>query len=154
MKRLALAGFGALLVAMIVLSPLAAHAATTAPVSTQYQHIANTWNAPNSTYPDCSATVTTLCLSSYTYTATPPANTGGPSVATVPNGGIGAGAQVSYTWGPGGFLYCGAWTLSVVANYVDSTGASVSSSADTANVTVQCPLAPSPATGLSGTLGP
>ena len=131
---------------------LSAYGAT--PVSTQYQHIQNTWNAPNSTYPDCSATVTTSCLSSYTYTATPPAGTGGPAITTVPNGGIASGAQVSYLWGPGGFLFCGTWNLSVVANYVDSSGASVSSSAVTATTAVSCPLAPSPVTGLNSTPAP
>lgn len=131
---------------------LLASLGTAQTLSNQYQHINNTWNAPNSTYPDCSTTVLKSCLNTYTYTAVPPS--GSTVIATVPNGSILAGAQVSYQWGPGSFLVCGTWNLSVVANYIDSTGAVVSSSADTAQTVVPCPLAASPATGLASTPAP
>jgi hypothetical protein len=137
------------LVASCVLA-MAAHAAT--PMSTQYQHIKNTWVVPNSTYPNCSATVAVACLNSYTYTAVDP--NGSPNIVTLPNGGIASGASFGYTWGPGGFLYCGTWSTSVVVNYIDSTGASVSSTAISTTAAVACPLVPSPATGLGSTPAP
>lgn len=146
--RKALLLFG--LVAAIALAPFVAHAAT--PASTQYQHINATWNAPNSTYPDCSSTVTLNCLNTYTYTLTDP--NGSPSIITVPNGGIAAGGLVAYNWTPGGYLYCGTWTLSVVANFVDGSSQTVASSADTVNVAVSCPLVASPVTNLKGTPAP
>ncbi len=126
--------------------------AATAPASNQYQHIKNTWNVPGSAYPDCSTTVTTSCLSSYAFTAVDP--TGASNVATVPNGGIAAGGVVSYTWGPGGYLYCGTWSTSVVAVYLDSSGASVSSSPVTSTAAVPCPLVASPAADLVSTPAP
>jgi hypothetical protein len=124
----------------------------TKPVSNQYQHINNTWNVPNSTYPDCTATVTLNCLSTYTYTATDPY--GAASINTVPNGLLLAGATFAYNWTPGSFLYCGTWTASVVANYIDGSGAGVSSTADTVTVAVSCPLVASPVTNLKVTLAP
>lgn len=124
----------------------------TKPVSNQYQHINSTWNAPNSTYPDCSTTVTKDCLSSYTFSATDPF--GASTLVTVPNGGIAAGGLVAYNWTPGSFLYCGGWTVSVVTNYIDDVGAGASSSAATVPATVSCPLVASPATNLKVTVAP
>lgn len=126
--------------------------AATPVASTQYQHIKNTWNVPNSTYPDCSTTVTTSCLNTYTFTATDP--NGGANIVTVPNGGIAAGGAFTYSWGPGSYLYCGTWTTSVVANYLDSGGVAVSSSAISTTAAVPCPLVASPATGLVSTPAP
>lgn len=123
--------------------------ATTPPLSNQYQHIKNVWNAPNSTYPDCSATVTLGCLDTYTFTAVGPA--GGNNIITVANGAIPAGGLVTYIYGPGSFLYCGTWSTSVTANYRDDSGASVQSTPATATVNVPCPLVASPATNLIST---
>jgi hypothetical protein len=134
-----------LALALLLCAP-ALHAATP-PGSTQYQHINSTWSAPNTTYPVCSATVKTYCLSSYTLNNIDPY--GNPSIITVPNGGIPAGGAVSYSWTPGGYLYCGAWTVSVTANYLDGTGSGVTSSTVSTTVQVSCPLTPSPVTGLS-----
>jgi hypothetical protein len=128
-------------------SALFATAAT--PVSNQYTKIVSAWNAPASTYPDCSATVTTYCLSTYTFTATSP--TGSNAILTVANGGIPAGGAVSYTYAPGGYLYCGTWGISVTANFIDGSGAGVSSSPVAITLAVPCPLTPSPVTGLSAT---
>lgn len=140
-----------ILAVAVVMYAASAFAAT--PVaSNKYQHISNTWNAPNSTYPDCTSIGSVACLDTYTFMAAPPAGTGGAtSIITVPNGGIAAGGVVSYLYGPGGYLYCGTWTVSVVANYRDDAGASVQSSADSATVVVPCPLTASPATNLVST---
>lgn len=129
-----------------------AHAATP-PVSNKYQHIYYTWVAPNSTFPDCSATVTSSCLSNYTLSQTPPSGVAAVTL-TIANGSVAAGGTVSYVYGPGGFLYCGTWNVSVVANYLDEAGATVPSAAFPATVAVPCPLAASPVTGLLGTPAP
>lgn len=126
---------------------ICAHAQT---ASNQYQHILSTWNVPNTTLPNCSASVTTNCLSSYTYTATDPY--GHPNIVTV--GLASTNGVVSYNFGPGGYLWSGTWNLSVVANYLDSTGATATSSATPAQVVVPAPFVPSPPSGLKGTLQP
>jgi hypothetical protein len=125
-----------------------AHAATPT-LSNKYQHISYTWNAPNSTYPNCSATVTSSCLNNYTLSQIMPS--GAAVLLTIPNGGVVAGGIVAYLYGTtGAYLQCGTWNANVVANYLDDTGATISSSPNATTLAVACPLVASPATGLVG----
>jgi hypothetical protein len=139
---------------LLILCLVAAFASAATPVaSNQYQHINYTWLAPNSTYPACSTTVTSSCLNNYTLTQAAPGGTSN-IILTVANGGVAAGGSVAYSYGPGGYLYCGTWGANVVANYLDSSGATVSSNAVATTVAVPCPLVASPATSLAGTPAP
>lgn len=119
-------------------------------LSNKYQHIGNTWNAPNSTYPACSATVTSSCLRDYTFTAKDPTG----KVNSVTVGLTNTNGVVSYSWGPGGYLYVGSWQTSVVANYLDDTGAVVSTAPLASGVTVPAPFVASPPSGFTSTLQP
>lgn len=119
------------------------YAQTTPPAST-YHTIAESWTAPvswngtGSSVP-CSATVTTYCVSGYTETITPPPGVTGTTVVNA--------TTTSYSWAPGGPLYCGTWNISVVANWLDGSGAPAVSAPLTGTTVVSCPFIASPATG-------
>lgn len=117
--------------------------------------ISSTWNAPvdsvtgNAAPTLCSATVKLSCLSSYTETFQPPASTGaGPTAVTVANN------LTTSTWRPGGPLYCGVWTLTLVANWVDNLGGTSPSTPITTTATETCSVTtkPNPPTNLKATL--
>lgn len=131
-------------------SALIAQAAT--PLPSAYKNLRGDWFAPNTTYPLCSASVTTYCLNSYTFTATDP--NGGNTILSVPTGGILPGGAMFYVYTPGGFLYCGPWAVAVTANYLDGTGAGVSATPVSTTATAPCPLTASPATSLKVTFQP
>lgn len=120
------------------------------PPASIYHTITETWAAPanwNGTGPSipCSGTVTTLyCVSSYTETLTPPPGVAGSIILTVP------GSSVSNPWAPGGALYCGTWSISVVANWIDGTGTPVASAPLTGTTNVACPFTANPATAIKG----
>jgi hypothetical protein len=121
------------------------HAQTT-PAESIYHTINESWTAPvswNGTGPSvpCSATVTTYCVSGYTETLTPPVGVTGTNVLAV--------TTTSYSWSPGGALYCGTWTVSVVANWLDGNGVAAVSAPLTGITVVSCPFTASPATGLT-----
>jgi hypothetical protein len=144
-------GMRKLLLLALLLVPTALLSQT---ASTQYQHIKSTWTQPNSTYPSCSATVTSSCLTGYSLILTPPTGTGTanaipPCTPTVASNCI--GNVLTYTWGPGGYLYAGTWNVSLAAVYLDPTGTLVSSSAVTTTTVVPSPFVPSPAGGVSAT---
>jgi hypothetical protein len=75
--------------------------------SNQYQHIAWKWIAPATSLPTCSAAVTQACVKDYVLTLTDPS-----SVAQTPI--TVAWPNTAYTYGPGGFLFCGTWKASMV----------------------------------------
>lgn len=117
------------------------------PSLSQYHTITEQWGAPASwngtgVSVPCSASVTTYCVSGYTETLTPPPGSPIGAILLTPSG-------VVYSWSPsgGGALYCGTWSVSIVANWLDGSGAPVSSAAITGTTPVPCPFTASPATG-------
>ena len=123
--------------------------AQTAPPASIYHTMTESWTAPlswsgtGSSVP-CSTTLQTYCVSSYTETLTPPQGVTGTIVLTAPT--------TSYAWAPGGFLYCGEWTVSVVANWRDGNGAAAVSLPLVGTEVVPCPFTASPATALTNKL--
>lgn len=126
---------------MLALSLLAgAVHAQAVPAASIYKTLTATWSAPISSVP-CSATVTTNCVSGYTETITPPAGVTGTTAVT--------STTTSYAWSPGGLLYCGTWGISLVANWLDGSGAAATSAPITASAVAACPFIPNPATAVS-----
>ena len=134
--------------AVLALATLA-HAQT--PAAGTDHGLSGTWIAPT-------GYSSTLTLNGYTATITPPpgvnnvvtiAQCSGTATANC----IATGAT-SFAWMPGGTIYCGQWTISVVANYTDSTGAAQVSAPLTTTVSEACPLVLSPVTGLTVTTIP
>lgn len=121
--------------------------------------ISATWTAPSG-QTACSSTVTKSCLLGYTETITPPAGVQGSNViadCTLTNSPLPCIAAVatSNAWAPvPGPLYCGAWSVTLVANYLDASGNPVASSSISATVTEPCPFVPAAPTGLVITLTP
>src|SRR5215469_5725937 len=84
---------------------------------------------------NCSTTTLTNCISSYSGAFTPPQNQT-VAVITIPTamcsgtaitGCIASGTGVStgpfvVVWRPGGKLYCGQWSISLTANWIDGNG--------------------------------
>jgi hypothetical protein len=138
--------FSALL--FVALAVVAAHGQT---ASDKYQHIKSTWTAPNSTYPNCTSTVASSCLTGYALTFIAPAGVN-PTTAIppcVPGVTTNCVGPVStYTWGPGGYLYAGTWNVSLTAVFLDSTGAQVQASPVVTTVVVPLPFVASPASSL------
>ena len=111
----------------------------------------------------CSSGVTTSCLQGYTETLTPPVT--GATQATVTSACTGtatlncftgpdANGNITGVWSPGGNLFTGTWTVSVVANWLDNTGKAVASAPLTTTVVEAVPFVPSPVTGLSASPQP
>jgi hypothetical protein len=132
MKRLL--GMAVLLAAVVT-----AHGQT---LSTQYQHIANTWNATAPlTVCTAGATAPTSCVKDYIITFTDPTGKSNPAVPF-------AYPATSYTWGPGGFLYCGSWQVNLVIEYYDDQGVAKTTAGNTSTAPVACPFTVSPPSGL------
>lgn len=109
--------------------------------------LSGTWGAPT-------GYSSTLTLNGYTATITPPTGvtgtiTVGQCSSTVTTNCI-AAAATTFVWKPGGVIYCGTWTISVVADYTDSSGNPQVSAPLTTTVAEACPLVVSPVTGLTG----
>lgn len=117
---------------------LTGHAQT--PALGTHTGILASWTAPVGVA--CSSSVTTACVKGYTETVTPPAGVPGVNIVSV-------GLVSSYTWKPGGNLYCGTWMVSLVANWLDGSGNAVASAPVTATAVEPCPFVPSPVMGLS-----
>jgi hypothetical protein len=109
----------------------------------------------------CSSTVTTSCLEGYTENLVPPAGQTvsvyvnlqttpecDPSASPAVTQNCMASGGTGYTWAPGGALFCGSWTVSLVANYLDAGGNAATSAAIQASVTEPCPFAPVSPSGL------
>jgi len=75
----------------------------------------------------CSSTVTTNCWKGYQATITPPSGSGG-AVTTINDSTL-TNALTTYTWRPGGALYYGTWTVSLVATGVGSVSNSLPATA-------------------------
>ena len=138
---------------------LAAPAHAQAPAQGTDHGIGATWIRPVNQI-DCSSTVSKSCLLGYTETITPPVGVAGSNVIAncaltgSPSPCIAASAT-NYAWAPvPGPLYCGQWSVSLVANYLDASGNPTASSAISATVTEPCPFVPVPPTGLGVTLTP
>ncbi len=112
--------------------------AQTLPPASTFHTITYSWGAPAASV-NCSATVTTSCVSGYTLTVTPPAGVTGNNVFNT--------TALTQDFTPGGFLYCGTWNGSVIANWKSDTGASVPSAAISTTTQVACPFKANPATG-------
>lgn len=129
--------------------------------SNQYKHINTTWKG-NESYLACNFTATpavnAACINGYQITLTPPSGSGAPAVipactATVATNCVGPGN--SYSWAPGGFLYSGTWTVSIVLQYLDSSGAQQQLAGVTTTAVVPPPFVPpSPVTGPTATVAP
>lgn len=146
------AGFPLKKVAVLVVAlllALSAHAQT--PGAGTDHGISGSWSAPT-------GYSSTLTLNGYTATITPPPGvtssvTVGQCAAGATTNCIASGAT-TFTWKPGGVIYCGTWTISVVANYTDSVQGPEVSVPLTTTMTEACPLVLSPVTGLSATAIP
>jgi len=129
---------------IFALFALALSASAQTPALSQYHTITEQWGAPlswngsGSSVP-CSANVTSFCVHDYTETLTPP--TGSVVLLTA--------SGTTYSWSPtsGGALYCGTWTVSIVANWLDGSGNPVSSAPLVGSTVVPCPFVASPAVG-------
>lgn len=116
--------------------------------SNQYQHIAWKWTAPSTALPTCSATVTQACVKDYVLTLTDP-SAAAPTSITV------AWPNTAYTFGPGGFLFCGTWKASLALEYIDDTSTLKSTAPATGTAVVPCPfVAPGSPNTLGGTPAP
>ena len=90
----------------------------------------------------CTTTLLTSCLKGYTATITPPVAGSTPIVVPI-------GLVSTYTWRPGGDLYCGTWSISLVANWLNASGVATPSTAVTGTAVEPCPFVASPVTGVS-----
>ncbi len=121
------------------------HAQTTPPASTDHTFTVN-WSLITG-YPPCSATVTKACIWGYTETITSPLSPTDQSVipscsATVTTNCLGPTSS-TFAYTPGGLLYCGTWTGSLVTNYLDGNGnAAVSTPPGTVTAVATCPFVP------------
>lgn len=93
----------------------------------------------------CPSSSPVSCISGQTLTLTPPTGGGSPVVVPLTTG------LATYTFTPGGFLFCGIWTVSLVTNGFDQTGTAAVSSAVSATAVAPCPFVVPPATGLGVT---
>lgn len=110
-----------------------------------------TWNSP-SIY--CTTTTTSACIKDYTETITPPTGvTSGVIPLTVTSSSDVSGVVTS-SWKPGGTLFCGTWTVSVVANYLNFGGVAATSNPVSTTVLEPCPFVANPVTGLGISLIP
>lgn len=115
-----------------------------------------TWTAPldsvtgNANPTLCTGAVTLACLSSYTASFQPPVTGLGSTTVTVANN------VTAYTWRPGGKLFCGSWSVSLIANWIDNLGHTSPSTAATTTVDEPCTVTtkPNPPTNLKAVLAP
>jgi len=113
--------------------------------STQYQHIGYSWTP--GTLAVCSTTLTKSCVKDYVLNVTDPTGAAQPTITV-------AYSLSSYTYGPGGFLYCGTWNASLAIEYLDETGAAKISLPATVATVVSCPFVVSPPSGFIGPVKP
>jgi len=115
------------------------------------------WTPPAATgFVACSSTVAVSCLQGYTEVVTPPfgsAITFPPCSATVTGNCLGTTSTI-FTYRPASGLYCGSWTATVAANYLDGSGNPVSSVAvPVGSPAVEpCPFVASPVSNVTGKL--
>jgi hypothetical protein len=109
--------------------------------STQYKHIANTWDAATPlTVCATGATAPISCVKDYIFTLTDPTAKSNTVTFAYP--------ATSYTWGPGGFLYCGTWQANLAIEYFDDQGTAKTTTGNGTTATVACPFTVSPPSGL------
>lgn len=142
---------------------IAAHAQAVPPFGAQHGWVLSFGEPAGTTqFPAvyCTSTVKTSCIVGYTALITPPVGAPG-GVATIPpcsgtattgcfSSADYSGTAVQYSWEPGGLLYCGTWGFSVVANWLDNSGAAVSSTSVTASGVESCPFVAGPPSGALG----
>lgn len=109
------------------------------------------WTAPldsvTNTQPPtlCSGTVTKSCLNNYTATFTSPVTGAGAIAITV------ASNAVTYTYRPGGKLFCGTWNFTLTANWVDNNGGAEASATVPGTINEPCAVTTkaNPPTGVT-----
>lgn len=118
--------------------------------------ILTTWTQPPG-YVPCSSTVTSGCITGYTEKLTDPTG----AITTVPTCSATVttnciGPVATYTWGPGGNLYCGTWKITLATNYLDGNGAAgISSPPAAVSVVEPCPfVAPASPGNVAGSPKP
>ena len=140
---------------------MAAAIAQTVPQASTDHNFVGSWTAPLNqagTAPgaNCSTyggTATVSCIKGYTVTIVTPPGVPGPA-PIVTNCASGATTNclkpgdTGFTWTPGGPLYCGNWSYTLVANWLDDSGnASNSVSVTSPLASAACPpFVASPAT--------
>jgi hypothetical protein len=98
----------------------------------------------------------TACLYGYTLVITPPfgASVTFPPCSATVTGNCLSAASTTFTYRPSGGLYCGTWSATVTANYLDGSGNPVSSVAVPAGspAVEPCPFVASPVSSVAGKL--